>query len=301
MRFLFMGAMFLWAWAMSAGAAAPQPGLWWSSTESGRGYAIDSQGGTLVLTVFAYGYDGRMQWYYADGPLTNNGTQWQGTLLKFDNGQPMNGAYRAQTATGNDGPVFITFTSRTTANITLPGGRTHAIERQNFGVGAPPNALLGEWIFAFSIGSSDFMDRVTFSRIVAGTVNGTGLATNANVTFGAEYQTSGAAAGQVLMVELNSSGTLLNRYIWTLQLEEGRGSWVGITSGIFYPMHVLKTRTATGLEKAAAIRPDRDSIKEDRRRAESHDKSAAVGQVTADRDAIDAAFDAMAERMRSMR
>ena len=42
-----------------AAADAPQPGLWWSPSESGRGYAIDSQGGVLVLTAFAYDYDHR--------------------------------------------------------------------------------------------------------------------------------------------------------------------------------------------------------------------------------------------------
>lgn len=237
-------------------AAAPQPGLWWSSAESGRGYSIDAQGGLLVLTVFAYGYDGRMQWYYADGPLSADGTSWSGNLLKFDNGQPMNGAYRPPSATGTDGPVSITFTSRTTANITLPGGRTHAIERQNFGVGVPPNALLGEWLMAYSIGSSTFGDRYNLSQIIQpGTPNGTGIAANSSLTVGAEYHDRGNFAGRIFMARFTSTGTVLNTYVWTLQMEEGRGSYVG-ASGTLYGMNVYKTHTRTGMAKEIASEHD---------------------------------------------
>ena len=95
-----IAALLLFLTSAGALAAAPQTGTWWSPSESGRGYAIDVQGSTLVMTSYAYGIDGRMQWYYADGPLINGGARWTGTLYKFDFGQPLNGAYLAPINTG---------------------------------------------------------------------------------------------------------------------------------------------------------------------------------------------------------
>ena len=136
-----IAALLLFLTSAGALAAAPQTGTWWSPSESGRGYAIDVQGSTLVMTSYAYGIDGRMQWYYADGPLINGGARWTGTLYKFDFGQPLNGAYLAPINTGNDGTVAIDVTSRSAGVLTLPGGRRVNIERYNFGVGSPPQSL----------------------------------------------------------------------------------------------------------------------------------------------------------------
>lgn len=242
----------------SALAAAPQPGLWWSPSESGRGYSIDSQGGTLVLTVFAYGYDGRMQWYYADGPLTSDGTRWSGNLLKFDYGQPMNGAYRAPTPTGTDGPASIVFTSRTTGTITLPGGGSVAIQRQNFGVGNPPNALLGEWLFAYSIGSSSYADRYNLTRVGGSTSTGNGVVIDTARRGAFEYQQAGTFAGKVIGFRYTASGTVLDQYLFTLQLEEGRGNWVSPLTYREYGMNAYKTHTSSGMSKATHADYERD-------------------------------------------
>src|ERR1700741_297676 len=122
-------------------AAAPQTGIWWNPAESGRGYSIDVQGSTLVLISYAYGTDGRMQWYYADGPLLNGGARWTGTLYRFDFGQPLNGNYVQPTNVGTSGVATIDFSSRIRGVLTLPGGRQSPIERYNFGVGGPPQSL----------------------------------------------------------------------------------------------------------------------------------------------------------------
>lgn len=244
-----LAALVLFVLSSSALGAAPQPGLWWSPSESGRGYSIDSQGGILVLTVFAYGYDGRMQWYYADGPLSADGTRWSGSLLKFDHGQPMNGSYRAPTASGTDGPVSIVFTSRTTGTITLPGGGTVAIQRQNFGVGGPPSALLGEWLFAYSIGTSSYADRYRFTIVGNSTSSGNGVVVDTGRRAGFEYQVSGSFAGQVIGFRYTASGTVLDQYLFTLQLEEGRGNWVSPATFNQYGMNAYKTHTPSGMAK----------------------------------------------------
>ena len=172
-------------WSQLALAVAPQTGIWWSPSESGRGYSIDVQGNTLVMISYAYGTDGRMQWYYADGPLLSGGARWSGTLYKFDFGQPLNGPYTPPTNVGTAGVITIDFSTRTRGFLTLPGGRQSAIERYNFGVGAPPQSLLGEWLYAYTIGSSTFAERFAYTTILPATSTGNGIVATASGNGGA--------------------------------------------------------------------------------------------------------------------
>jgi hypothetical protein len=238
--------------------AAPQPGLWWSPNEGGRGYSIDTQGDLLVLAMFAYGNDGRMQWYYADGPLQSGGARWSGALLKYDFGQPLNGAWRPAAVVGNDGFVTIDFYSRTTGVITLPGGRAVAIERFNFGVGAPPQALLGQWLFAYSIGSSSYADRYNLTTIGSATSTGNGVVVDTARRGAFEYQLSGSFAGRIVGFRFSSTGTVLDQYLFTLQLEEGRGSWVSPITYTEYGMNGYKTHTPSGVAKSLEAADERD-------------------------------------------
>jgi len=111
--------------------AAPQTGLWWNPEESGSGYGLDYKNGTLVVTVYSYKPNGDPQWYVASGPL--NGTTFTGTLDKYLGGQCISCRYAGRPAVvGNDGAITIEFTSATSANVTLPGGRVTKIQPQAF-------------------------------------------------------------------------------------------------------------------------------------------------------------------------
>lgn len=236
--------------ATVARAAAPQTGLWWSPAESGRGYAIDVQNDVLVLASFLYGPDGRMQWYYSDGKLTNDGANWSGTLLKFDQGQPLSGAYKAPTPSGNDGPVSIAFSSRTTGTITLPGGRQVAIEHQNFGVGAPPQSLLGSWLYVYAVGDDTFAARFNYTAVGAATRTGTGVVVDTIRNGGAELMVSGDFAGQVVAVQFDAAGNPLQTYLWNPYLEEGRGFWISPTTQILYGMNAYRYVGPSGMVKS---------------------------------------------------
>ena len=234
--------------ATAAGATEPQPGLWWSPQESGRGYSIDPQGELMVVLTFAYDNNGRMQWYIASGPLTNNGTHFSAPMLKYDFGQPLNGGYRFPSSAGSDGTMVIDFTSRTTALLTLPAGGQVSIQRENFGVGDPPQALLGQWLFAYTITTS-FADRFSYTTVGSATSTGNGVALDLVRNATAEYQVNGPYVGEVVGFQFTSSGGVINQYLWTLQLEEGRGAWVSPSSGAQYGMLVYKTQTAAGTPK----------------------------------------------------
>jgi len=235
----------------ASGPASPQPGLWWNPQENGRGFTLDAQGDLMVVMTFAYDDNGQMQWYYSDGPLTAGGYHWSGKLYKFNFGQPLNGNYfGTPTLIGDAGILTLDFTSRSTGFATLPSGRRTPIERMNVGVGAPPNALVGQWAFVYLIGSSSFADIYKLTQVVGATSSGNGVVTNATLNAGFEYQTQGTFAGKVVGFHYSSSGTVLDQYVFQLQMEEGRGDWVSPVTFNTYGMNVYKTTTPSGNAKA---------------------------------------------------
>ena len=115
-------------------ALVPEKGLWWNPAEDGTGYNFDIKHGVLVMSMFTYEAGGHSEWYVAAGPLTDNGTKFNSTLDNYRNGQcltcPFTGKPTANVGAG--GNISITFTSSTSAIITLPGGRVSPIQPQVF-------------------------------------------------------------------------------------------------------------------------------------------------------------------------
>jgi len=139
MKSFFVGVA-LFVLSDIAYAVTPKTGIWWNPGESGRGYALEVNGNTLVLAMYAYDSSGNPLWYLAAGPLTNNGANFQSTLDKFNGGQCVTCDYTQPDLNGNDGVIAIQFISDTSGIVTLPGGRQTRI--QPF-FGAPPVGALG--------------------------------------------------------------------------------------------------------------------------------------------------------------
>jgi len=110
----------------------PESGWWWNPAESGRGYFIEWQNGTMDMAGFMYDDTGKPIWYLvvADTPeptVLNSG--W----TRYANGQTLTGAYKpASLVDANVAPVTIQFSSTTTGTMTLPGNKSIRIERQPF-------------------------------------------------------------------------------------------------------------------------------------------------------------------------
>ena len=108
--------------AFAGGAAAgPASGYWWNPDEPGRGFTIEIQDNTLMISGFLYDASGRATWVASMGPMTN-ATIYSGSLVTYTGGQTLTGAYQAPVLTPSPGAVSITFTSDTTANLFWPGG-----------------------------------------------------------------------------------------------------------------------------------------------------------------------------------
>jgi hypothetical protein len=127
-NFFFSGAN-----ARASAAFTPAVGLWWNPNESGTGYSFDVKRDVLVATVFTYKPNGDSEWYLASGPLTESGTHFSAPLEKYRGGPCIACKYTgAPLLAGTDGVLSITFTSATSAVVTLPAGGVTHIQPQEF-------------------------------------------------------------------------------------------------------------------------------------------------------------------------
>lgn len=115
-------------------AFIPEPGFWAVDAEvngqPGRGFQIDLQGSTLVVSFYGYNPDGSAQWYLAAGALTNN--RFTAPLQTYRGGMSFGGNAKPAQSFGEAGQIAITFTNATQGTITLPGEIAKPISRSTF-------------------------------------------------------------------------------------------------------------------------------------------------------------------------
>ncbi|MFO1413751.1 MAG: hypothetical protein U1F10_07565 [Burkholderiales bacterium] len=244
------------AWLVVAPLALafqPHTGQWWNPSESGSGYNIDVQNGVLVVTIFSYKGNGDSEWYLAAAALTNTGHNFTATLDKYRNGQCISCAYAGRPGlAGNDGAISISFSSETSATLTLPGGRTTAIVPYNFGYGDPPSGLLGEWVFFYDIVTT-FAERFNYTSVGNKTSTGNGVVIDSGRNATCEYQTSGSFVGLVLCFDFDSTLTVTqNIYRFRYGIDETYGGiYTYPPSGNNYSMKGLRTAGSSGATRAA--------------------------------------------------
>lgn len=112
-------------------AAGPSPGWWFNSSQSGRGYFLETQAGAMVFTALVFDDMDQPVWYTARGAMTTP-TVFTGELLIAYGGQVLEGDYRQPNATWSRGTVTIQFASVTQATVTLPDGTQDTIVRYTF-------------------------------------------------------------------------------------------------------------------------------------------------------------------------
>ncbi|MCD2166262.1 hypothetical protein [Comamonas koreensis] len=117
------------SWA--ARSFTPQSGTWVVSSEidgkPGRGLAIDVQGNTFFMQVFAYEKNGDATFYTATGQMDGNSVT--APLIRYKNGRSLGGAMQDAVEDKSVGQVTIHFTNGLKGMIQFPGEQASAIER----------------------------------------------------------------------------------------------------------------------------------------------------------------------------
>jgi hypothetical protein len=119
---------------LAPAANQPESGWWWNEAESGRGFFMEWQGGTLDIAGYMYDDAGNSVWYLTvDAMKGTSGQTFANTWWSYGNGQTLTGAWKQNTRTNsNVAPVTIEFSAPDTALMTLPNGRTTALKRHRF-------------------------------------------------------------------------------------------------------------------------------------------------------------------------
>jgi hypothetical protein len=116
---------------LGSAGATPQSGWWWSPAESGRGYFLEIQNGSLFLAAFLYGDDGVGRWYIASATMTSS-MVFEAVLTACAGGPTLTGSGGSAGCAANAGSMSISFSSATAATLTLPNGTQVQIQRFTF-------------------------------------------------------------------------------------------------------------------------------------------------------------------------
>jgi hypothetical protein len=139
----------------------------------------------------------------------------------------------------------------------MPGEVPKPINRFNFGYADGPDALLGEFMFAYKATTFSKADHYTLTKKTGIVTNisgqvGTGIVSNANYTFGCEYYpTNGALRSVYVCTEANHSDSD-DVYVFRMVGDRGAGTatWYGDTGSYVHPAQVLRLATVKGTRTA---------------------------------------------------
>lgn len=148
--------------ASAATVGGPTPGLWYNPQESGRGYNIDVQGDTMIVSTYVYDQAHDPIWYLSSGTFDHETGVFTSTYDSYTGGQCFGCPYVAPTPhVGAGGPITITFHTNQTATITYPGGSSDIVK---FAYGFPTrtDVLYGEWAFSYETGGNVTGDWIVF-------------------------------------------------------------------------------------------------------------------------------------------
>ncbi len=118
-------------------SGSPQAGWWYSTSEPGRGWFIETQAradgrNAMFMAGLMYRADGQAIWYLAEGIMTSEST-FEGTLREFAGGSSLGaGSFQAPTASTERGAISVRFPSPTSGVVTLPNGTQATIVRNQF-------------------------------------------------------------------------------------------------------------------------------------------------------------------------
>lgn len=240
----------------AASAFTPAGGLWGFTNElngqPGRGFQLVVENDVLVFYYYGYNSDGSGNYMFASGPLTG-GTAFNEQLLVCRGGTLMGSPYKPASCSDGPGRVTLSFTSGEKGTIILPGEAPKPINRFNFGYADGPDALLGEFLFAYkarSFNNADIYTLVTKTGIktIQPQGVGTGLVVDASSSMGCEYYPVANEFRDIYLCTELKGDENDDVYIFRMVGDRGVGwgTWYGSPGATEYPAHVVRLATKKG-------------------------------------------------------
>ncbi|TWO71037.1 VCBS repeat-containing protein [Caenimonas sedimenti] len=109
----------------------PETGIYWNPAESGRGYTIDTQGTTSVLTMFHYNPDGSPTWNIVTGNIASG--VFTANFDAFSGGQTLTGPYKPAAGPVAQGRFTMRFGDPCGGFVQYEGAPAVAVRRFAFG------------------------------------------------------------------------------------------------------------------------------------------------------------------------
>ncbi len=142
----------------------PVTGLWSNPKDGGRGFNIDVQGDTMLVTTYVYTQSGQPIWYLSAGRFDHKTGSFQSTYDSYSNGQcfgcPPGQPVAHPSAAG---VIKIQFRDNQHATLTTPAGPLE-IQKFNYGFADANDALYGEWSFSMNVNGLYNGDWIVFSE-----------------------------------------------------------------------------------------------------------------------------------------
>ncbi len=120
----------------AGGGLQPETGIYWEPDQSGRGYAVETIGSSLAVTMFHYDDRGQPTWNLSVAPLRGGATT--APFHRYVGGQTLDGPFTV--APGSplmQGSLHISFTDACHAQLQLRAVPVLSIRRFAFGTLAP--------------------------------------------------------------------------------------------------------------------------------------------------------------------
>ncbi|MEE9346168.1 MAG: hypothetical protein V3U88_11235 [Methylococcales bacterium] len=218
----------------SASAFTPENGWWWNQQESGRGFNLEIQNGTVFLATFIYNEAGNAIWYSGSGKLNADNTITL-DLVEFANGQCIQCTHQGPDVVGTVESATIRFSSSSTAELNWTNG-TVPLQRFNFNLGeSRQQQLIGEW--ALVAGNSSLPaytgDRITLTGLQqSDTLDVIGYRTgNTNAKISIFDATASPIKGYTLSAFMSTNLSTLRAYAFNLSgLNRIEGITVDVSS-----------------------------------------------------------------------
>jgi len=142
----------------------PVTGLWAHPGDGGRGFNIDLQGDTMIVTTFIYTETGAPMWYLSSGSFDHKSGVFRSGYDSYSNGQCF-GCSPAQPVVHSEaaGKMTISFHDNQHATLTTPSGPLE-IQKLNYGFADANDVLYGEWAFNLNVSGLYSGDWVIFNQ-----------------------------------------------------------------------------------------------------------------------------------------